>query len=69
MRVSSFAIKKTVVITRRRAPRFAQKIVKSTVLSTAATVFIHHKPPEASIFIDATLIEGLEACLKILIHL
>lgn len=69
MRVSSFTIKKTVVIiTRRKAPRLAQKIVKNAVLSTAAEIFIHHKPPEGTIIIDATVIEGLEACLKILTH-
>jgi hypothetical protein len=68
IRVSSFAIKKTLVMTRRRAPRLAQKIVKNAVLSTAAEMFIHHKPPEGTIIIDATVIEGLEACVKILTH-
>lgn len=60
---------KTVVITRRRAPVFAQKIAKSVVLSSAADVFLHHKPPEGTVVLDATVIEGIEACLKLLRHI
>jgi hypothetical protein len=70
IRVSSFTVKKTfVVITRRRVPSLARKIVKNAVLSTAAEILIHHKPPEGSIIIDATVIESLEVCVKILTHL
>ena len=69
IRVSSFAIKKTFIITRRKAPRFAHKIVKNAVLSTAAEIFIHHKPPESSVLIDAAFLESLETCVKILTHL
>jgi hypothetical protein len=61
--------KRTVVITRRKAPLLAQKIVKSAALSTAAEIFVHHKPPEGTVIIDATVIESLEVCLKILTHL
>lgn len=68
MKMSRLAFKKTIVITRRKAPRIAQKIVKNAALSTAAAIFIHHKPPEGTVILDATVIEGLETCIKILTH-
>lgn len=70
IRVSPFTVKKTlVVITRRKAPNLARKIVKNAVLSSAAEILIHHKPPEGTVIIDATVIESIEVCVKILTHL
>lgn len=59
---------RTLVVTRKKAPRFAQKIAKSMALTSTAEVFLHHKPPDGSIVIDATVIEGMEVCLKIIAH-
>jgi hypothetical protein len=59
---------KTIVVTRKKAPRFAQKVVKSMTLTSAAEVILHHKPPDGTIVIDATVIESLEMCLKIISH-
>lgn len=61
-------ILRTLVVTRKKAPLFAQKIAKSMALTSATEVFIHHKPPDGSIVIDATVIEGMETCLKIIAH-
>ena len=59
---------RTLVVTRKKAPRFAQKIAKSMALTSATEVFLHHKTPDGSIVIDATVIEGMETCLKIITH-
>ncbi len=60
---------RTLVVTRKKAPRFAQRVAKSIALSSTAEVFLHHKPPDGAVVIDVTVIESLEACLKIMTHL
>jgi hypothetical protein len=59
---------KTLVVTRKKAPRFAQKVAKSVALSSTAEVFLHHKPPDGTLVMDVTVIESLEACIKIIAH-
>lgn len=61
-------ILKSLVVTRRKAPRFAKRVAKSTVLSSIAETVLHHKPPDGTIVIDVTVIESLETCLKALSH-
>lgn len=60
---------RTIVYTRRKAPKFAKKLAKSLALSTAAEVLIHHKPPETGTIVDVAFIESVDACIKILTHL
>lgn len=60
---------RTVVITRRRAPKFAKKVAKNLVLSSAAEVLLHHTAPKGNVVIDATFIESLEVCFKLLKHI
>ena len=62
------AVLRTLVVTRKKAPRFAHKVVKSLALSSTAEVFLHHKPPDGSVVMDVTVIESLEACIKIIAH-
>lgn len=61
-------ILKTIVITRRKAPRLVRKIAKSVAMSSAAEVLLHHKPPDGTVVIDITVIETVDACVKILSH-
>ena len=56
-------------MTRRKAPRFAQRVAKSVALSSTAEVFLHHKPPDGTVVLDVTVIESLEVCLKIVSHI
>jgi hypothetical protein len=63
------AILKTVVITRRKAPRLAKKLAKNLILSSAVEIVFHHKVPDGGTVIDVTVIESLEACFKLLTHL
>lgn len=60
---------KSLIVTRRKAPKLAKKIVKSTVLSSVAEALLHHKAPDGSLLIDVTVIEGLETCLKVVSHI
>lgn len=60
---------RTLVVTRKKAPRFAQRVAKSVALSSTAEVFLHHKPPDGTVVIDVTVIESLEVCLKIVSHI
>lgn len=57
-------ILKTLIMTRKKAPKFAKKVVKSVALSAAAEVLLHHKPPDGSVVLDVTFIEGLMILLK-----
>lgn len=59
---------RTVAMTRRKAPKFAKKFVKNVAVSSAAEILLHHKAPDGSIVLDVSVIEGLDACVKILIH-
>lgn len=59
---------KSLIVTRRKAPKLAKKIVKSTVLSSVAEALVHHKPPTGDLVIDVTVIESLETCIKIVSH-
>ena len=68
-RVRRTFVLRTIVVTRRKAPKFARRVAKNLALSSAVEVLVHHKPPEGGVVVDATLIEGLDACLKLLIHL
>lgn len=57
-------ILKTLVVTRKKAPKFVNKVAKSVAISAAAEVFLHHRPPDGSVVIDVTFIEGLMILLK-----
>lgn len=60
---------KTVVVTRRKVPKIAKKLVKNFALSSAVELMFHHKVPDGGTVIDVTVIESLDACIKILTHL
>jgi hypothetical protein len=63
------SILRTVVITKRKVPRIAKKLAKNLVLSSAVEFIIHHKVPDGGTVVDVTIIESLDACVKILTHL
>jgi hypothetical protein len=62
-------ILKTMIVTRKKAPKFAKRIVKSVALTTAVEALFHHKPPDGSVVIDVSMVESLEVCIKILSHI
>ena len=62
-------ILKTIVVTRKKAPKIAKKIAKNIALSSVVEVFFHHKAPDGSTVVDATVLESLETCFKLLTHL
>lgn len=61
-------ILKSIVIGKKKAPKFAKKVVKSLALSSAAEVLFHHKTPDGSLVLDVTFIEGVETVVKCLSH-
>ena len=67
--MSRVAILRTIVVTRKRAPRLAKKLAKSLVLSSAVEVVLHHKVPDGGTVVDVTIIESLDACFKLLTHI
>ncbi len=69
MKMRRVTLLKTVVFTRRKAPRLAKKIAKNLALSSAVEFIFHHKAPDGGTIIDVTIIESLDACVKILTHL
>lgn len=69
MKIQRRVLLKTLIVTRRKAPKLAKRIAKSTVLSSAAEVFLHHKAPDGSIILDVTVIESVESCIKLISHL
>ncbi len=69
MLIRKTVVLRTIVFTKRKAPKFARKLAKSLALSSAVEVLIHHKPPETGVVVDVTVIESLDACIKILSHL
>jgi len=60
---------RTVVVTRKKAPRLARKLAKNLILSSAVEVVLHHKVPDGGTIVDVTIIESLDACFKLLTHL
>lgn len=62
-------ILKTIVLTKKKAPKLAKKIAKNIVLSSALEVVLHHKTPDGGTVIDVTVLEGIEVCFKLLNHL
>lgn len=60
---------RTVVVTRKKVPKIAKKLVKNFALSSVVEVMFHHKPPDGGTVVDVTIIESLDACIKILTHL
>jgi hypothetical protein len=62
-------ILKTIVVTRKKAPRIAKKLAKNLALSSALEVVLHHKIPDGGTVVDVTVLESLDACFKILTHL
>jgi hypothetical protein len=69
MKFRRILLLKSLAVTRRKAPKLAKRIAKSTVLSSAAEVFLHHKLPDGSLVIDVTVIESVDSCLKMISHL
>lgn len=69
MKMRRVSLLKTVVVTRRKVPRIAKKLAKNLALSSAVEFVFHHKPPDGGTVIDVTVIESLDACIKILTHL
>lgn len=59
---------KSIIITRKKAPKFVKKIAKNVALSSAVEVFFHHKAPEGSVVIDVTIIESVESFFRFLGH-
>lgn len=62
-------ILKTIVVTRKKAPKIAKKLAKNIALSSVVEVLFHHKVPDGSTVVDVTVLESLETCFKILTHL
>ena len=69
MKIQRKILLKTLIVTRRKAPKLAKRIAKSTALSSAAEVFLHHKAPDGSLVIDVTVIESVDSCIKLISHL
>lgn len=62
-------ILKTIVVTKKKAPKLAKKLAKNIALSSVVEVFLHHKVPDGNTVVDATVLESLETCFKLLTHL
>lgn len=62
------AILRTVVVTKKKVPKIAKKLAKNIVLSSTVEFVFHHKVPDGGTVVDATLLESLEACFKLLTH-
>jgi hypothetical protein len=62
-------ILKTIVLTRKKAPKLAKKLAKNIALSSTLEVLFHHKVPDGGTIIDVTILESLDACFKLLTHL
>lgn len=61
-------ILKSIVIGRRKAPKFVKKVAKNVALSSAAEVLFHHKAPDGSLVLDVTFIESVESFVRLLSH-
>lgn len=62
-------ILKTIVVTRKKAPKLAKKLAKNLALSSALEIVLHHKAPDGGTVIDVTFLESIEVCFKLLSHL
>lgn len=61
-------ILRSIVTTKKKAPKFAKKIAKNVALSSVVEVFFHHKAPDVSLVFDATFIESFDSFVRFLIH-
>ena len=61
-------ILRSIVTTKKKAPKFVKSIAKNMALSSIVEVFCHHKIPDGSVVIDVTLVESIDRVIKIFVH-